>query len=580
MSTEETGTPAATPAREPVAIGKLMFDHADEIVACLCVAIAVIASWKRLHHGVDFTDEAFYAAITQRFALGDWPYLDEWNLRQTASLLPVPFYWVFLKVRHGTDGAVFFLRSLYFGLQILTGLSIFRFAVRRIPRSFAMVAATLPVVYVPFGIPTCSYNTLGAMLFAAGSFLGLSALLDDPRPRSFLGAGIVHGLACVGYPPLAIPVTIFGIAAGYQRYRTREDRTWWRVPALYVVGLAVIAVLLVLLLLPGLIHHGVSEALHYEHMTTQVRSIDKAKDVLRGVVDFAPGGPNGWLGLLGVVFLLSRSYPRAKGPLLGLLLAYLAWTYSEVQPQYARNVNSLYECIYLGLAAGFVLLVRGRRPDLFALLLAGWLPSVVAGFISGFATANVNCVNGGIGIFSAACLALVAAPAAAEVELLSPLPRAGAVLVLALVPLGMLSVNMETTYRAGDTVTHTAVVRTGPYRGIRSAPREVKQVEEMTRSVRAQLEAAGNPERMLSYYDLPAPYLAALVRPAMPTVWTDRRAQLHLLLPYYQAHRTGKSIVFVVAGAKNVSPQLEALAESGEVLDEKGWFKIYREPMP
>jgi len=586
-------------------------ERADEILACLVVATIVVASFWRLKFGVDFTDEAFYAAITQRYALGDVPYLDEYNLRQTASLLPVPFYWLYLKLSGSTDGVVYFLRVLYFFVQLGTGWTVFRFAAKRLPRAYAMIAATLPVVFIPFGIPTCSYNSLGAMLFAAGAFTGLRALFDDPRQRTFIASGLLHGLACVAYPPLAIPVLLFGamvrlapfagdaaMHADEQRdvaqgeghtdegsdndddapaARAERKRRWATLKA-YVFGLFVIGVLLGVLLLPGLIHGGVRDALNYERMTTRVRSLEKAKDVIYSAfTTFVPGG-SGWLATLGVFGLVAKQYASVRKYIIAVLVLWIAHYFHEAQPAYTLNVNSIYLSIYFGLLAGLFLLLLDAKRDAIQLALVGWIPSVLAGFITGFATANIGCVNGGMGLFAAACLAMIAAPMAARVEQLPVLGRLLGVLVMATLPLGTLSVNLETTYRSGPIATLTHKVKIGPYKGIWSQPPTVEGAETMTREVRA---ALGSADRMLVYYDFPAPYLVAPVRPGMPTVWTDSRAKLTLLLPYYDKHRTGNGIVFQLTGMASFCPELEALTVVRDrLIKDAGWFRLYREPPP
>ena len=67
----------------------------------------------------------------------------------------------------------------------------------------------------------------------------------------------------------------------------------------------------------------------------------------------------------------------------------------------------------------------------------------------------------------------------------------------------------------------------------------------------------------------------------MRNCWTDSRARLPLLLPYYTKHRTGDGVVLVISGMTGVSRELEALVEDkSRLLKDGGWFKLYREPPP
>jgi hypothetical protein len=552
----------------------------DEVAACLLAAAIAVVSFWRLRFGVDFTDEAFYAAITHRYALGDVPYLDEYNLRQTASLLTVPPYWLYIKIRGNTDGVVYFLRILYFLIQLGTGWTVFRFAEKRVPRSFAIIAASLSLVFIPFQIPTCSYNNLGAMLFAAGAFTTLRGLLDEPRPSVFMTGGVLHGLACVAYPPMGIPVALFALTTHLARPKpegqeTRRQR--WAPLLRYMVGLCGVGLLLGVLLLPGLLHHGVSQALNYEHMTTMVRNSDKARDVLKAVQATVPGGP-GWLATLGVLGLVVKQYEKLRPYVLAALVLWFAYYFWDKPPGVVPSLNSIYVTIYFGLLAGFFILLIQPSTLSRTLALAMWAPSVLAGFISGFATANGGCMNSAIGLFAAASLAMVVAPMSAKVDTLPVVARVAGVLVMSTIPFTMLSVNCTTTYRSGEIASLTAKVRSGPYRGIWSAPDRVRQAEQLDRDVR---ETIGAAPRMLAYYDIPAPYLSALARPAIPTVWTDSRARLSLLLPYYQQHRTGEGIVVTISGMPNHCPEMEAIAaDPKRLLKDGGWYKIYREPPP
>jgi hypothetical protein len=578
-------------------------ERLDEVLAAIVLAIAIVGSFWRLRWGVDFTDEAFYAAITQRYALGDWPYLDEYNLRQTASLLPVPFYWLYLKIM-GAEGTVYFLRLLYFAVQCFVAWTVYRFALGRMLRSYALVAAAMPIIFVPFLIPTCSYNSLGAMFFAAGSFTGLWALLDDPRPRSFLQAGVLQGLACVSYPPMAVPVALFAVAVPFARAahevqqrqtkaaeasagETSELATPLQSFLKIALGLVIVGGLLGLLLAPGLVKHGVSAALNYEHMTTRVRTMDKAKEVWSSALALIPygsgspvvAGGSGPLTITAVLALVAKQWPSARRWVLLGLVGYLGYYFNDKQVGYPQEVNSVYMTIYVGLAAGVFLVFVERIEGRAAMIWVGWLPSVVAGFITAFATANVGCVNGGVGLFAGAALTMIVAPMAADASRFSWIGRSITVLVLATVPLGTLQLNLALTYRAGPIASHTARVRSGPYKWIHSAPDKVQHAEDMTRAIREALPA-GEP-RMLAYYDFPAPYLSMPVRPAMPTVWTDSRARIPVLLPYYQQHRTGNGIVFVVAGATGTCRELEALVEQpSRLIKDYGWFRLYREPPP
>jgi hypothetical protein len=559
---------------------------ADEVLASLFLAWVLFVSWKRLAYGVDFSDESFAVAITQRYALGDRPYIDELNLRQTGELLPVPLYWAYLKIVGSTDGVVHFLRVLFFAVQCLVGLTVYQLGARRIPRAVAIVAAALPIAFVPFCVPMCNYNNLGTMMLALGVFTGLRALLDDPRPRAMMLAGACHGLACIAYPPLAVPVIVFGVVTRFVPGRPRAASHPWDAFRSFVIGLAIVGVPFALILLPGL--SGLRHALHYESMTTRPRTLDKVKGVIHALGQISPANPAS-LTTLAALGLVAKQAPRFRKYVLAAIVVYVAHFFSETPPELRALVPtytlSLHLVIYLGLLAGFFIVFLEWSDEARVMLWAGWVPCVVAGMVIATSSDNVGCMNGGLGLFPAAALAMILAPMAAlrrderdDGEPPAWLTRTALAVAMAVVPLAIVSVNVGITYSDGPITPEFVRVESGPFRGLRGTAAKAARAEELTRELRALVQPG---DHMLSYYDFPGAYLSTPARPGMQTVWTDRRAKLEVLLPYWQAHRTGRGVVLVLPGSAGTSPQLEALTEVPErLIVDRGWFRIYREPPP
>jgi hypothetical protein len=575
---------AQSAPRSLVARARELAPHTDELIASVVLALVFIATYRRLSYGVDPRDEAFALAITQRFALGDRPYLDELNLRQTAGLLTTPFYWLYLKLHGSTDGIVHFMRLLYLGVQSLVAWSVFVLAERRVPRSYAMVAAAMPLTFVPFGMPVANYNGLGALLFTLGVFTVLRALLDDPSRKAMILAGACNALACIAYPPLAVPVTLVAASTLVLPLAEVDTRPRWRRTLDFVIGLALVGVPFLFVLVPGL--PGVKKAFDYESMTTRARTMDKVHGILAAVLRLSPAHPSS-LATLGVAGALAARSPGLRKAVFAFLVLFLAYYWSDVLPdaraQVPASVLTVHLSIYLGLLAGFFACFVPRGGVQRSFVLAAWLPSVVAGLLMAASSDNTGCMNGGLGLFAASVLAMVAAPmgvegAAGSAGALGPVQRACAVAVMAVLPLAAMAVNAGTTYSDGPIVDGMSVVHVGPFRGLRGEAQKVARVEELTRV----LEPLAKPgDGMLSYYDFPGAYLMTGTRPGLQTVWTDSRARLGPLLPYWSTRRTGNGVVLVIAGMPKVSPELEALAEvPSRLIADHGWFRVYREPPP
>lgn len=572
----ESGSASAEPSA--LARAKELVPRLDEAVAAVILAYVVVMSFRRLAYGVDWADESFAYAITQRYALGEHPFVDEFNLRQSAGLLTVPFYWAYLKIVGQTDGIVYFLRVLFFLLQLGVGFATYELAEKRSTRSFALVAAAVPIAFIPFSMPCANYNSLGAMFLALGTLVGVRGFLEK-NVRTLRWAGLLHGIACVAYPPNAVAVTLFALSTRFHPDRPEAEEKPWKASIEWLIGVAIVAIPFALILGPG-VFKGVQKALEYEGMTTRARGLDKAKGIYTSFVHFSPASPASVVTLV-VAFMFGRQYPKAKIWIAAVSIGWVAYSFSEALPDMKWiHVLTLYISIYLGaLAIVFIALLDWKKVGRTVLFTA-WIPSMVAGCLSAFASDNVHCMNGGLGCLTACIICVVIAPMAAETpDAPLGLPqRIAGVLAIGFVSTTIVSVNYAWTYSDGPVVPELDRVRIGPYRGLRAPSPKVHRTEELTREIRAVLKPG---DVMLSYYDNPGPYLMTPSVPGVQTVWTDRRARLALLLPYYQRKVTGRGIALVMTGSSGTCIELESYVEqSDRLLKDGGWYRIYREPAP
>lgn len=548
--------------------GSRHLDLALELVAATTFAATLVLSWHRLRYGVDLSDESFYAVVTQRYVLGDRPYVDEVNLRQTSSLLTVPFYWLYLHLTGGTDGVMLFLRHLYLGVQLLVAACVYRFAVRLVPRSLSLLAAALPVSFVPFTIPAPSYNTLGALLFAAGMALSLSSVFGGTERRALVVAGVLHGLASVAYAPLGLVVLVYAgcLAAGL------PDR--WRGALRYVAGVAGAVVCFAVLILPSLVE-GLPKALAFEGMLTRPRTWDKVGVIFQALVALAPTAPAP-VTTLAVAVLLAYSFPRARGTIFIAAVLLTLWHFNRVRVRgfgmWADNLT-LHDALYLGLLTGvFALFTAERR----AWLLGACLPGILAGLVTALASDNRGCMNAGIGLASVMFLVPIVLTRALPAP--GRLPSGLLFVGLAVIPLWMVYKNYQDCYYEGPVVRQTTRVDGGPFSGMYTDAGKAKRVVALQAAVK-QVHPAG--ERMVVYWDNPGIYLMAAARPALPIAWTDPRTRIAVMLDYYRAHRTGRGTVVVLSKDRGSAPEMETLVEVGSrLLLDGGFFKIYREPPP
>lgn len=79
------------------------------------IGLVLFSVLLRNKFSVNFSDEAFYIAMTIHFLQGAKPFIDEYMLVQTSSLVLYPVYKLYL-ILHGTEGIVLFTRILYLTL--------------------------------------------------------------------------------------------------------------------------------------------------------------------------------------------------------------------------------------------------------------------------------------------------------------------------------------------------------------------------------------------------------------------------------------------------------------------------------
>lgn len=546
--------------------------------------------FTRLRYGVDFSDESFYAVVAQRLALGDRVFVDELNLRSTAGLLLAPFYWAYLKIAGGTEGVMMFLRHLYFALQLLTAGCVFWFASAFTRRAYAILAAALPVAFVPFSVAGWGYNTLSCFLLTCGIAVILGGVARGHQRVCFAVGGLIHGLACLSYPPLAIPVGVCAVAV-WLAARSGGATSKWRSVLTYISGVGVVGVIAGIAIVPNMLDAWPA-MMAYEKQLTQPRGWDKWIAVINAVQTYSPASPAS-LATFVVALLLSWSSVTARRLVLPLMLAYTVYFFYRYIPPhtawYPAHTLSLHLVIFVALLGFLFVLAGDKRPKDLVLLFGGIAPSFLAGIITAMASANLGCMNGGIGIFAGAVVSVVALsraidapdePAGTALRPRAPLwSRLLLSVSLAAVPFGIMDPFLEWTYGDHAVSSGQTLVKNGPFKGLYTLPWKAARAEE----IHAALTSLVKPgDRLLSYYDFPAAHLSVPTRPAVPTSWTDIRGIYDgAMMDYYKARLTGQAYVIVINGRTGRTPAFEALTQNPARLVKSGtWWRIYREPDP
>jgi hypothetical protein len=522
------------------------------------VLVVSALAYARIFFGVDFTDEAWYVANSHRYVLGDRPYVDERNVtQQTASILLYPFTLAW-DALFGREGIVLYFRHLYFLFSATLVAASWLYLRRALgPRPYLLLVAALPVAFLPFAIPSVSYNTLASGAFLAGA-LGVFAVSVRPSPALAAGAAGLHAIAVFAYPPFLLPVALqlALVGPGWRRHR------------------AVLAAAAAPLLLAGL---GLLTVFLWAGVETVRTAIAESSEFL--------GHAGGWAKFQDVVladedrfparflavgFLLAAWALRSRVPVVAAAL--LALLVVTALPELGTGLTVPVELVrnYGFLAIGLYPFVRGR-PLARPLLLRVWVPAMAAGLTVSYSSAN-GVLNFGLGSVPAAVVTLVFAAWALEDVARRAGAGVGAPAVAAALVVGLLSaLQWGEAYRDGPIAQMGERVEQGPYRGLLTTPAKRDYLDEVVAVVDP---LVGPGSTVLFYDEFPAGYLLTEARPNTSYVWLHAgvvgregvAGYREILFRHFRRVGTPDVVVHVLRGPLHGASAIEVRYRRGDPL--------------
>lgn len=468
-------------------------------------AVTFIITAARLFFAVDFTDEALYAVMPYRFALGAKPFVDELLFQQTSAFLSYPFVKLFYLFTGGTSGIILYIRFLYLFFMVGVGLCVW-FAIRRVVgRPVAAIAALPCVAFIYFNIPSLTYNTLGLGFLTVGSFLGYYAISEDKR--WFPVAGAAHGLAVVAYPSLAAAVLVFAAAlAVLNKQAGKPWRDWSR----YIAGGLIIAAGLLVVFLTS----GISHVLASYNNTNAIGIFGG------GLTKFAATAKNVWalyqgkavllIGLIAALTLKNRRPIRAGLLLLVLPLLPLSITGFPGFLQSAGYIS------YYALLAPYLYLFILEEHAAGRLLWLVWLPGFVAGALVSYTSSN-GYLALSIGFFPGALVTSIFLFLVLK-KLWSGKETARFVgaAVVAIPVIILLVFQFGQPYRDDNIGSLTARITSGGYAGLYTTPAKRDFLASVTRDLERIKKDAGT---VLVFDNFPAGYLVSDLKPHTDKAW-------------------------------------------------------------
>jgi hypothetical protein len=482
-----------------------------------------VAVYARLYYGLDFTDESFYVALPYSFTLGHRPLVDELAAHQFAGLLLLPAVKAYLAIVGSNEGLVLFARHLYFALSCLCAW-IARDTLSAIfGRRAGNLAAAFSLVYVPFALPSLSYNSLASLGILAGSMLLACACLPGRSPLR-LGFGVVAvAIASFAYPPAFVAATV-ALLIGLGSFLVVRESDSRRVAMVTVITTGLAAALLGLLTIH---HHGGIAALQ------RLAELNDAFALQGG--DFQKLNAILWeinhqklylvalFTLFLAMFLGMKWIPNSFLAVAGALLVAPALLAIEVLHEDFREPYSTapFVVIALGLMAPIALRLIHQRLERSALaaLLVIVLPSLLFAVVILWASAN-GLRNAALGCLPASLVALCCVsmlrPDRASRDLPSPV-GSRVMTALAVSLLCFQTFQLWThVYRDHPVSDLTARIESGAWKGIHTTRQKKFFVARLQRAIARE---RGDAKTILFMDYFPAGYLLSDLRPRTPAIW-------------------------------------------------------------
>jgi hypothetical protein len=355
-------------------------------------ALSATALYTRLYFGIDLTDDAFYTALPYAFSLGHRPLVDELAVHQFAGILLVPFVKAWLVGTGSVDGLVLFARHLYFATAVSSAL-IARSTLGVIFGStIGWLCAALALAYVPFMLPTLSYNTVASLGMLAGSMWLASGCLTCARPWRLAAGTACLAIAGFAYPPVALAGMLTVAAALVAIHRLAEPEARPRMVAA-ILGTGFVAVCLGLGIVFSL--GGLEDLDRMVTLSNAFAVQGGGFEKLLLVLDefklqwkyLALLGVGIGLAIAAIRFIPSSNHAAASLLLTAPGLVLASWLYVPYREPFSTTPFILSG---LGIASLFTL-ARVRRttsPNKVAALSIIVLPSVVCGVLIIWASAN------------------------------------------------------------------------------------------------------------------------------------------------------------------------------------------------
>lgn len=448
--------------------------------------IALALLW-RLPMGIDLSDEAYYAIFVDDWLKGGIRTSTLTTVHQTALLPAFAILRIRAELFGNSDGLVLSLRWIYLIFSIVSAVAWLSLFIRLSNSFYAWLCAAFALAFIPFGLPSVSYNTLGIQGLTI-ALSGLGHTLLDRRPLG-LGANISAAgwaIATTAYPSLFLPLGVCWVLVS-SMYGVRFGVRYGAVVlAFQLIGWPLVAVALA----PDHLLRSVNYLAAINDVGGWERKLDYSLQLLRGSPTFV----GVCLGAIVVGLLRTVLGPALTGLLIAALVA---WLFSAPYVLFCRSHDVVTVVALTGI--GLVFGLRNRAPDRHRVIALLWLVSFAAGLTT-MASAYNSVLNFPVGAAAAAAISLIglaSAPAslwpaktvgrriATKLNIRSRwLVFAGRSTALIVSMVGVLVTSLFHYYGDYPNVSPSrTLVSSGAYAGLRGQPEQVETIRWMQDTV-------------------------------------------------------------------------------------------------
>jgi len=489
--------------------------------------------YLRLFFAVDFVDESFYVALPYAFELGHRPIVDELGTHQLGGLLLRPFVSLHLAIVGSSNGLVLCVRHLYFAFSLGSALLARGFLGRIFGSAVGSLAGAVSVAYVPFLIPSISYNTIAYLGLLSGSLQLASGCQPRGRNIRLCSGTALLAAATFAYPPMLL-AAVTALACATWALWIESDRESRRhaVLAIGLTGAACLGVALATLVLLG----APGELERILELNRALGKQGGGSEKLRALVREATLERSYLLALAALVVTIAVCFRRISNRwLLGAIavaagpaLLVLDSLYVRFNQPYTTS-SFVFSAIGLSALPAVLDLRRAIPHHHWRALIVVTVPALVASASILWASAN-GMRNAALGLLPAtlvaiACLSHAVAGRAragsgSERGGQSPNRLAAQAPIFLLVSslLGFLGSQMWThSYNDAPAWTLRARVGDGPWTGILTEPTRRSFIETLAADLRG---ARGESSTIIFLDYFPAGYLMTDLKPQTPSLWT------------------------------------------------------------